>query len=83
MSEEKHSFSLTHPSQRERERERFSPTTQTPPAYLYSFETFSFMLQVIEAVIAVTIIAELSVCKTVTVSGDEKQLYSIKLTESE
>lgn len=31
------------------------------------------MLQVIEAVIAVTIIAELSVCKTVTVSGGEKQ----------
>lgn len=30
------------------------------------------MLQVIEAVIAVTIIAELSVCKTVTVSGGRK-----------
>lgn len=29
------------------------------------------MLQVIEAVIAVTIIAELSVCKTVTVSGEK------------
>lgn len=36
--------------------------------HLYSFETFSFMFQVIEAVIAVTVIAELSICKTVTVA---------------
>lgn len=43
------------------------------------------MLQVIEAVIAVTIIAELSVCKTVTVSGEknsQNELASISQATS-
>lgn len=34
---------------------------------LYGFETFRLVFQVIEAVIAVTVIAELSICKAVTV----------------
>lgn len=34
---------------------------------LYSFETFRFVLQVVEAVVAVAVVAELAVCKAVTV----------------
>ena len=49
--------------------------------YLYSFKTFRFMLQVVEAVVAVTVIAELSVCKAVAVSGGRKtELDLIKPT---
>ena len=37
---------------------------------LYGFESFRFMLQVIEAVIAVAVIAELPVCKAVAISEE-------------
>lgn len=43
-------------------------TTSKHQPHLYSFETFRFMFQVIEAVVAVTVVAELAVCKAVTVS---------------
>lgn len=43
--------------------------------HLYSFETFRFVLQVIEAVIAVAVVAELSVCKAVAVSVEKAQFY--------
>lgn len=43
-------------------------TTIKHQPHLYSFETFRFMFQVIEAVVAVTVVAELAVCKAVTVS---------------
>lgn len=49
---------------------------QTPPTgpalYLYGFEALGFVLQVVEAVVAVAVIAELPVCKAVAVSGGRK-----------
>lgn len=55
------------------EETRSNNTGHKPRPYLYSFEAFGFMFQVVEAVIAVTVIAELSICKAVTVSGEGKQ----------
>lgn len=43
------------------------PQTEAP-THLDGFETFCFMYQIIEAVVTVTVITELSVCKAVTVS---------------
>lgn len=39
-----------------------------PQPHLYSLVTFRFVLQVIEAVVAVAVVAELPVCKAVAVS---------------
>lgn len=46
--------------------------------HLYRFETFRFVFQVIEAVIAVAVVAELSVCKAVTVSVKRANFYLAK-----
>lgn len=43
--------------------------------HLYSLETFCFVFQVIEAVITVAVVAELSVCKAVAVSVEEARSY--------
>lgn len=40
---------------------------------LYGFETFRFVLQVVEAVVAIAVIAELAVCKAVTVPEGQEQ----------